>query len=500
MATSFRSSGHFQQRDFGDSYEAFNAILQMVYKSHPQSSLVKRFQVKVAEEQKCRCKTETANWSDDSFGISMQMTSEDFENQFRKDFGRKEIRMCLGARRCSVTTMTRRLLEAPEVFVFQLNYSTATQAYPSYGSNPYSSRVSTPRNTSIPEALNLANLLPSSGLIGTYHLKGAVFMSPGHFFSAFKTSDYCWKVFNDSWVTQKSVTSFSDLQSQTRYAKPYLLFFAKDTLPSVQDRIQSPSHVVERSVTKSAQQFKPLTQYPPLLDSSADNADKMLLLAQILYKTIDILGSERRQDKMNRSSSERLPMRPTSARLDDIQSDVHLYEQVLHKIIADQPSSALEAKFTTTVLEASESNIVVSQIGCIALKSRSSDLLADIRQFFIGDHCGPGTAREHCFRRKMQKPPGFLTIYLASPSNDQALIPSFKLQDVTGDREHEGFECNLEGVLYKEGHWVGIKTSYTWAVMKDAVLDRNVHEAEFFRQVRGQSLLFYKVSSRRARY
>jgi hypothetical protein len=75
---------------------------------------------------------------------------------------------------------------------------------------------------------SLRELLPGSSSREEYQLKGAVLMTPGHFFSGFRTSSYSWTVFNDSNVSQVNVSSFKEFQASiSYYAKPYLLFFER---------------------------------------------------------------------------------------------------------------------------------------------------------------------------------------------------------------------------------------------------------------------------------
>jgi hypothetical protein len=219
LQTSFMSSGHFRTREFGDSYEAFNAILQLLCKANPDSRLVKRFQLIITEASRCSCSSTELAWSPDTFGISLEVTSRPFLAELRQIFEGKEVRMCLKDKgRCQSTLMICRLTVVPSVMVVQLNYNSRSAYHTDVRGGP------------IPEAFSLRDLMPESSSREEYQLKGAVLMTPGHFFSGFRTSPHSWKVFNDSNVSNVSVSSFNEFQSSMGYyAKPYLLFFERRT-------------------------------------------------------------------------------------------------------------------------------------------------------------------------------------------------------------------------------------------------------------------------------
>jgi hypothetical protein len=222
MASSYTSTRLFQGRDFGDSFEAYSAILQQLYTAAPNSKLVKRFSLKITERSTCRCSTESQDWSPDCFALSVYMNGgKGFLETVHEDFSGKSYQYCIGNRRCKTTNKQQEFREAPQSLVFQLNYD-------SLEAQSYRGRrdPSASRRTKFEEVFDLSSICELSGV---YILKGAVLMVPGHFFSAFKSRSG-WRIFNDSSVSDSSCSSFNDLMNYCygRHSRPYMLFYSKE--------------------------------------------------------------------------------------------------------------------------------------------------------------------------------------------------------------------------------------------------------------------------------
>jgi hypothetical protein len=213
MAKQFRSTGLFQGRDFGDAYEAFNAILQQLYSSVPEARLVKKFRIEITEKSSCDCRDSqtTQDWSPDCFGLSVFMSGERrFLDQLKEDFQGRTYQMCQkGSSLACSTRISRAFKTAPSILTFQLNYQP---------------NLPISRESSLVEQIDLSQI---SEIQAQYTLKGAVLMTPGHFYSCFLTHTG-WTVFNDSSVVVNKSSSFSDFQRFAINVKPYLLFYTSN--------------------------------------------------------------------------------------------------------------------------------------------------------------------------------------------------------------------------------------------------------------------------------
>lgn len=230
LSYEFSSTGIFNARAFGDSYQAFCAILQELYKDNPNSKIVKHFQHLIIESAHCNCTQEPPNlWNEDCFGISVFITTGN--EQFLSDFRSKQVEMCLSGGRCSNSTLSLKFKQLPEVLVFHCSYSNEdTSSEHFYSRNLHRRR----KRISIPKTFDLEDLVEDLGenfgysapKLTFYELKGVVFMIPGHYFSGFKVQDR-WTIFNDSHIT--SCSSIEDFLTKVSYAEPYLLFYQRST-------------------------------------------------------------------------------------------------------------------------------------------------------------------------------------------------------------------------------------------------------------------------------
>lgn len=249
LSNEFSSSGIFNYREFGDSYQAFCAILQVLFKDNPESKIVKQFQHKVYESAFCDCTPVKSNpWNEDCFGLSLQVKSGHKLEQSLEEHQRKRVKMCMrSGGTCFSSTIFLQFYELPQVLVLHCNSESADNLYYSYYQHR-SSRIEIP--------LQLSSRIFSRELLGVkYELEGAIFVTPGHFYSGFKTKHY-WTIFNDS-QTHK-LRSFAELHNMTNYAEPYLLFYKKvenspatiyKSVPSMQSSMRSSSSEIDHRLT-----------------------------------------------------------------------------------------------------------------------------------------------------------------------------------------------------------------------------------------------------------
>jgi hypothetical protein len=167
LARSFKATDLFQARKYSNSYEAYSAIMQQM--AQAEVTLVEKFRVLISQESKCDCVPWTSeDWSSDCFGLSVLVSGKNsFLDQLREDFQGKALSMCLGSNSCEHTEVRRKLLNVPEVLVFQLNFQAKRRKSKVVGSY-------------LVETLNIRDILhEDNALEGYYQLKGAVFMLPG---------------------------------------------------------------------------------------------------------------------------------------------------------------------------------------------------------------------------------------------------------------------------------------------------------------------------------
>jgi hypothetical protein len=94
-------------------------------------------------------------------------------------------------------------------------------------------------------------------------LSGAVFNTPGHYFSGFKTASGQWTVLNDSQVTTYTAHSFSSFSEYIGYARPYLLLYKKEGMsvrPSEHSLARSPLMEMHKAGEKQRAEIKQRTK------------------------------------------------------------------------------------------------------------------------------------------------------------------------------------------------------------------------------------------------
>lgn len=203
-------SGLFEERALGDSYQVFNAILQILHTADQECPIANKFILKVRETLECKCGQQVDDWNPDTFGLSVLMNSNSMLAQLKEIFEGKPLAMCLRDKTCNEGTVTSlKLLASPEVFMFQLNYDP--------------SNIS--QRLDIEESFDIKCL--GVDLVGNYRLTDVVFMLPGHYITASIDHTRIWRIFNDSSVTQLAAISFSEVMRRIPNALPYMLAYRK---------------------------------------------------------------------------------------------------------------------------------------------------------------------------------------------------------------------------------------------------------------------------------
>jgi hypothetical protein len=329
LAQSFEATDLFQAREYGDSYEAYSAIMQQM--AQAEVTLVEKFRVLISQESKCECVPWTSeDWSSDCFGLSVLVSGKNsFLDQLREDFQGKALSMCLGSNSCEHTEVRRKLLKVPEVLVFQLNFPTKRRK----------SRVG---RSYLVETLNLRDILhEDNALEGCYQLKGAVFMLPGHFFSGFKTSRG-WTIFNDSSVSSFNASTFKEFSSEVGAAQPYLVFYQKVG----QVVLPSPIHPMADLLIEALHSIK-------LLSDEADRAEALRYsqegtLANEVYDLL-VADLESYADYIKALSSKAL----LTQWIQDwtIQDSSQAYNHVLQQLNQSEPKATLVDKLKLCIVE-----------------------------------------------------------------------------------------------------------------------------------------------------
>jgi hypothetical protein len=253
LANKFSSSGLFQDRDFGDPYEAYSAILQLLYTEIPNSKLARKLRLDIIEKSMCRCNQLEQPWSPDTFGISVYLDgSKSLQAQLDEDIQGKTIRMCLGTKTSCATITSRKFREVPQVLVLQLNGAPLQLQMPSpvnskgamvrpLGNSEFyfssAGRTSHHRSPSYQQPESYEHLQLSS-LHTWYDLEGVIMRSPEHFLTVCKSSAG-WTVLDDALVILHRTTCFLEILQYLPSATPYVLFYAKRAQHTAQSSRQT---------------------------------------------------------------------------------------------------------------------------------------------------------------------------------------------------------------------------------------------------------------------